>query len=63
MCGSLMIMHVLAPSLTPQRRILIRIVSCGMVGDGQDGKLSYSNDACNGDLHVNVCSSPIFVGA
>ena len=25
-------MHVLAPSLTPQGGILVRMVSCGMVG-------------------------------
>ena len=39
MCGSLenfdymVKMHVLAPSLTPRGGILVRMVSCGMVGD------------------------------
>ena len=38
MCGSLenldhmVKMHALAPSLTPQGEILVRMVSCGMVG-------------------------------
>ena len=58
MCGRLgnsnrmVIMHVLAPSLTPQGGILARMVSCGMVG--MAGGVSYSS---NVDLHVCVCGS------
>ena len=52
-------MHVLAPSLTPRGGILVRMVSCGMVGmAGVVYKLSHSNDvfgACICSNDVNVC--------
>ena len=70
MCGSLgnsnytVITHVLAPSLTPRGGILVRMVSCGMVGTcGRSGKLSHSSDeigariCSNVDSHVCVCCS------
>ena len=59
MCGSLGnsnytgIIHVLAPSLTPRGGILVRMVSCGMVGMAGDWYMYMSNV----DLHANLCGS------
>ena len=57
-------MHVLPPGLTPRGGILVRVVSCGIVGMAGVViyKLSHSNDVIGTCICECVWLRPLWVG-